>query len=141
MSRSRYMLVILLVLVGLLLSGGSYEIGRRMRPLVRDGSGVYYVQASLAFGHYRSYGMITDFLEKKCYDDALTMAKFMRDGQVVILADNLRRTGNDPTLLGYIKFRDPELLKSVLAGHTPEPGPITTTCLEPANGRKWSGAP
>lgn len=125
MSRSRYLLVILLALVGLALLVGSYEIGRRMRPH----GYTYYVQASLAFGHYQEYRIITDFLEKKCYQDALTQAKYMRDLQVSLVAENLRLTGYDPTLLEYIKLRDPELLKSVSAGHTPEPpGPIQTTC-------------
>ena len=133
MSRSRYLLVILLVLVALVLLVGSYEIGRRMQ-MSRDDSGVYYTQAMLAFVHHKVYGSIADHVEKKRYDAALAEAKQMRDEQVVLLSDNLRRTGNDPTLLEYIKFRDPELLKFVLAGHTPEPGPITTTCLEPANG-------
>ena len=118
------MLVILLVLVGLALLVGSYEIGRRMRPHSR----IYYVQASLAFGHYRNYGVIADLLEKKCYDDALTMARYMRDVEKSIFAENLRRAGNDPELLEYIKLRDPELLKSVLAGPTPGPRDIWTTC-------------
>jgi hypothetical protein len=52
----------------------------------------------------------------------------MRDLQVVLLAENLRATGNDPNLLAYIRPRDPELLKSVLAGHTPELQTYTTTC-------------
>lgn len=48
-------------------------------------------------------------MEKKCYDAALTEAKEMRNAQVVLLADNLTRTGNDPALLEYIKLRDAEL--------------------------------
>jgi hypothetical protein len=135
MSHSRFLLITVLVLGSLALLVGSYEMGRRTQ-LSHDDSGVYYTQAMLAFGHYKVYGSIADYLEKKCYDAALTLAQHMRDEQVVLLADNLRRTGNDPTLLEYIKLRDPELLKSVLAGHTPELRTETTTCLEPANGRK-----
>jgi len=127
MSRSRFLLVLLLVLLGLGLVAGSYEIGQRTRQS-NNNSGVHYVQASLAFGHYKSYGSIAALLEKKCYDAALTEAKKMRDLQVVLLAENLRATGNDPNLLEYIKLRDPELLKSVLAGHTPELRTYTTTC-------------
>lgn len=67
-------------------------------------------------------------MEKKCYDAALTEAKEMRNAQVVLLADNLTKTGNDPALLEYIKLRDAELLKSVLAGHVPELRTYTTTC-------------
>ena len=70
---------------------------------------------------------------------ALSEAKEMRDGQVVLLADNLRRTGNDPTLFEYIRFRDPELLGSILAGHMPElpspEHPLTLICPGPPNGR------
>lgn len=128
MRRSRFLLFILLVVVGLVLVAGSYEMGLRMRPLKHDITGVAYTKAVLAFAHYQRYGDIADYLEKKCYEDALSVAKFMRDTQIVIVADNLRRTGNDPTLLEYIKFRDPELLKSVLAGNAPEPQPVWTTC-------------
>jgi hypothetical protein len=104
--------------------------------LHHDTGRVYYTQAMLAFGHYKFYGRIADYLGKKCYDAALTDAQHMRDEQVVLLAENLRRAGNDPTLLAYIKLRDPELLKSVLAGHTPEQETYTTTCLQPAIGRQ-----
>jgi hypothetical protein len=132
MSRSRFLLVTLLVVVGLALVAGAYEMGLRTRPLNRDPYGIYYVQASLAFAHYTSYGSIADYLERKCYDAALAEAKEMRDAQVVLLADNLQRTRNDPSLLEYIRFRDPELLKSVLAGHVPElptpAKPLTVTC-------------
>jgi hypothetical protein len=135
MSRARFLLVAGLVLSSLVLLVGSYEIGRRTQ-LHHDDGGVYYTQAVLALGHHNFYGSIADYLEKKCYDAALTQAKQLRDTQVVLLADNLRATGNDPTLLEYIKVRDPELLKSVLAGHKPELRTETWTCIEPANGRK-----
>ena len=132
MSRSRFLLVIGLVVVGLVLVAGAYEMGLRMRPLKHDTTGVAYTQAMLAFAHYKSYGYIADYLERKCYDAALTEAKEMRDAQVVLLADNLQQTRNDPSLLEYIRFRDPELLKSVLAGHVPElptpAKPLTLTC-------------
>jgi len=125
MSRSRFLLVILLVVAGLALVAGSYEMGRRMRPH----GYIYYVQGSLALGDYKYYGIITDFLQQKCYDDALALAKYQRDLKRSVVAVNMRLSGNDPALLEYIKLRDPELLKSVLAGHPPEaPGPIWTTC-------------
>lgn len=141
------LLVTLLVLGSLTLAVGSYEVGRRMRHLsdvtlerelvketAKAADGGAYVQAMLAFGHYKTYARIADFLEKKCYDAALTEAKEMRNAQVVLLADNLPRTGNDPALVESIKLRDAELLKSVLAGHTPELRPYTTTCPEPRAG-------
>ena len=104
---------------------GSYEIGRRMS---HEDTGIYRIQAKLAFSHYKSYGEIADFLERKCYEDALKVAKGMSVLQLEILADNIRRTGNDPTLLEYIKQRDPGALKAALAGQTPEMQPYTTTC-------------
>ena len=128
MSRSRLLLVALLVLVTLALVAGSYQLGRRMRYSNQDNGGVYYTQAMLAFGHYTIYGKIAAELEKKCYDAALIDAREMKNLQTILLADNLRATGNDPSLLEYIKLRDAELLKSVLAGHVPEARPYTTTC-------------
>ena len=126
MSRSKVLLVVSLVLANLALVAGSYELGRRVHHS-KDG-GIYFTQAMLAFGHYTTYGKIAAELEKKCYDAALTDAREMKNLQAVLLADNLRATENDPSLLEYIKLRDAELLKSVLAGHTPEVRPYTTTC-------------
>jgi hypothetical protein len=131
MSPSRSILVVSLVLLNLVLVAGAYQIGRRVQKN-RDDVGLYSTQAMLAFGHYKLYGIITGYLEKKCYDAALTEARDMRNGMIVIFADNLRRTGNDPDLLEYVRLRDADLLKSVLAGHTPDlptpSRPITTSC-------------
>jgi hypothetical protein len=129
MSRSRLLLVTLLVVAGLVLVAASYEMGRRMQLVNRNDRSLAYTKAVLAFAHYKHYADIADYLEQKCYDDAVTMARFMRDSEKSLVAANLRRTANDPTLLEYIKFRDPELLKSVLAASTPEPQPITTRCV------------
>jgi hypothetical protein len=125
MNRSRLLLIVPLVVVLALVAAGAYETGRRMRPHSR----IYEIQASLAFGHYKNYRIVADLLEQKCYDDALSFATYMRDLEKYVVAENLRRTGNDPTLLEYIRFRDAELLKSVLAGHAPAPQPITTRCV------------
>lgn len=139
MHARRSLLVAVLVLLNLMLIVAAYQTGRRVQKHRHEDS-LYYTQASLAFGHYKSYGFIADYLEKKCYGAATSEANEMRDLQVVLLADNLRRTGNDPTLLAYIKFRDPELLKSALAGHLPElpspEHPLTLICPEPANDGK-----
>src|SRR5215469_9471505 len=138
MRPPRWLLVVTLVLLNLVLIAAAYQVGRRVQKAHHDRS-IYYVQASLAFAHYRSYGYIADYLERKCSDAALSEAREMRDGQVGFLADNLRLTGNEPPLLEYIRFRDPELLGSVLAGHMPElPSPeypLTLICPEPPNGR------
>jgi hypothetical protein len=133
MKRSRFLLVSLLVVVVLMLVAVSFEIGQRVRPLNRDDRSVAYsvayTKAMLAVTHYRYYGYIAEYLEKKCYDDALTMAKEQRNLQMDLLAKNLGRTGNDPSLLQYIKLREPELLTHVLAGHIPEVRTYTTKCI------------
>jgi hypothetical protein len=72
--------------------------------LSQEDSGVYYTQAMLAFGHHKVYGSIADYLEKKCYDAALTEAKYVRDEQVVLLADNLRRNRKRSNLAGVHKI-------------------------------------
>jgi len=128
MSVSRWFLVISLVLLSLVSAAAAVSNRAAGSEEPPDDGGVYYTQAMLAFGHYTRYGTIATELEKKCYDAALTEAREMRNSQVVILADSLRRTGNDPSLLEYIKLRDANLLKSVLSGHTPEVRPYTTTC-------------
>jgi hypothetical protein len=127
MSSSRLVLVISLVLISLVFVAAAYQIGRRVQ-MSSDDRGFFNAQATLAFGHYRMYGTIATELEKKCYDAALTEARQMRNSQIVILADSLRRTGNDAKLLEYIRLRDADLLKSVLAGHTPELRTYMTTC-------------
>jgi hypothetical protein len=54
----------------------------------------------------------------------------MQNLQVVLLSDNLKRTKNDPELLEYVRRRNPELLKAILAGHIPELRTYTTSCPE-----------
>lgn len=121
-------LVIFFVLLNLVLIAAAYRIGGRAHDTRHDASGLYYTQALLAFAHYKMYGKIATELEKKCYDAALKDAGEMKEEQIALLADNLRRTGNDARLLEYLKLRDPELLKSVLSGHTPGMQPYTTQC-------------
>jgi len=103
-------------------------LGQRTRHSNQDDGGIYFTQATLAFGHYTSYSRIAGLLEKKCYDAALTVAREMRNLQVVLLSDNLRAAENDPSLLEYIKSRDPDLLKSIQSGYKPELRPYATTC-------------
>lgn len=122
MTRSRVAVVTALVVLGCLLGGAGYQLGR-----YRSRNGVYRTQALMAFANYVTYRDIAGYLEHKCYDPALAEAASMRDVQIVVLSDNLRRTGNSPGLLAYLRSRDPELLKSVLAGHIPKFRSFTTT--------------
>ena len=123
MQRSESVVVIALVTLSLVLAGAAYQLGRS-----RGHRDVYRTQAILAFAHYRFYASIADDLEKMCYEVALAEAKGHRDEQIVLFADNLRKTGNDPGLLAYFRLREPALLKSVLSGHTPELRSFSTTC-------------
>ena len=59
---------------------------------------------------------------------ALTEIRGLKNLQITLVSDNLRRTGNDPELLEYIKVRDPKVLETVMAGRVPELTPYTTTC-------------
>ena len=42
------------------------------------------------------------------YEAALTEIRGLKNLQITLVSDNLRRTGNDPELLEYIKVRDPK---------------------------------
>jgi len=123
MARSKAIVIISSVALSLVLAGAAYRLGRYLGH--RD---VYRTQAVLAFGNYKLYGIIADYLQKKCYEAALAEAAAERDAQIVYFADSLRKTGNDPGVLSYVRFRDPEFLKSVLSGHTGELRSISTTC-------------
>jgi hypothetical protein len=82
----------------------------------------------LAFGRYKFYERIESMLLRKCYEAALTEARELKALQISLVSENLRAAGSGPELTEYIKIRDPELLKTVLAGPIPEPKPYTTTC-------------
>jgi hypothetical protein len=87
-----------------------------------------YVQAGLAFAHYKSYGEIESLLLQKCDEAALTVARGHKTGQLKLLSDNFRATHNDPGLAEYIKFRDPELLATISSGRVPEFKTFTYAC-------------
>ena len=123
MPRSRAIFIVALFAVCLVIAVAAYQLGRH-----RGHRDVYRTQAILAFGHYKYYAYIADYLEKRCYDAALAVATGLRDEQISLFADNLRRTGDDPGVLAYVRFQDPEFLKSVQSGHTQEMKPFTTTC-------------
>lgn len=132
--KSKFAFVLFGVLVAV--AAVSFEVGRRMTKARLDESGVYYTQAMLAFTHYTSYERIKAFLERGCYDAALTDAKEMRNLQMVLLSDNLKGTKNAPDLVEYINLRNPQLLKDIQAGHIPELHSYTTTCQAQPNRSK-----
>ena len=123
MPRSKAIVIVAFVALSLVFAGAAYQLGR-----YRGHRDVYRTQAILAFAHYRFYGYIADYLQKKCYEAALAEATGKRDEQIVLFAENLRSSGNDPGVLAYVRLRDPELLKSVLSGPTPAFRSFSTTC-------------
>lgn len=123
MARVKAIVIVSFFALSLALAGATYQLGR-----YRGHRDVYRTQAILAFGHYKFYGYIADYPQKKCYEAALAEATGQRDAEIFLFAENLRMTGNDPDVLAYVRFRDPELLKSVLSGHTTEMRPFSTTC-------------
>jgi hypothetical protein len=86
------------------------------------------LQATLAFGHLKSYERVESLLTRKCYEAALTEATELKNLQLALVSENLRESDNDPELVEYIKIRDPKLLETVLAGRVPQPKAYTTTC-------------
>jgi hypothetical protein len=90
--------------------------------------GLASVQATLAFGHLKSYERIESLLMRRCYEAALTEAAELKNLETALVWENLRASGNNPELVEYIKTRDPKLLETLLAGPVPQPQPYTTTC-------------
>jgi hypothetical protein len=124
MFRSRFVIVTVLGILFFGLLVAAYRFGQSHMQ-----ERVHSTKAMLAFAHYTTYSIITNYMEKKCYEAALTEAREMRNFQVRLLADNLREAGKDPALLAYIKLRDPQLLTLVLSGQIPEEHSFTMTCL------------
>ena len=83
----------LAILAILILMFVAFEVGRRTGRTGNDQDEgiVFHTQAILAFAHYSSYERIRSFLERKCYDAASTDATQMRNLQIKLLADNLKR--------------------------------------------------
>lgn len=127
MSRSRFIWVVSTALAGIGLALVSYRYGLHAQQRV-ESSAVAYGQATLALANYKFYERLESLLLSKCYEAALTDARELKNLQLFLLSENLRRTGNHPELVEYIKLRDPKVLETVLAGSVPEPKPYTTTC-------------
>lgn len=115
------------MLASIVVASVSYRYGRHAQQTAEDHN-VAYVQASLAFFHYKANERIESLLLRRCYEAALTEVRELKNLQLTLVSENLRATENDPELVEYIKIRDPELLQTVLAGRVPELKPYTTTC-------------
>ena len=129
MSRLKIIWVTLGIAASLVLAYASYRYGVQAQWSAEDRN-IAAVQGSLAFTHYKMYEEIESYLTRQCYEAALTVAREFKSHQVVLLYDHLRESGNDPELVEYVRFRDPELLENVLAGRVPEVKPFETTCSQ-----------
>ncbi len=130
MVRAKLILGLLILSGFVVVAVAAFKVGQ-WADKSTDGQGqdvVFHTQAVLAFAHYTSYERIRDLLERKCYDAALTVATQMRNLQINLLSDNLKKTGSNPELQEYVRFRNPQLLKEVMEGHVPELESYTTTC-------------
>ena len=127
MGKRRLIWTALVVLAGVAVAYASFLYGLRAQQTELNRS-LAYVQATLAFAHYKAYERLESLLLRKCYEAALTESRGLTDEQLRLLADNFRETENDPDLAEYIKLRDPKVLERVLAGRIPEAKPYTTTC-------------
>ena len=127
MGRSKFIWIILIILGSVVLASVSFRYGLYAHQATEKRN-MAYVQATLAFAHYKTNERIESLLLRRCYEAALTEAREQKNLQVTLLYENLGRTENDPELVAYIKIRDPKLLETVLAGRVPELKPYTTTC-------------
>ena len=87
-----------------------------------------YIQTTLAFAQYKAHERIESLLVRKCYDAAVAETRQLRNEQLYLVADHLRRSGNDADLVAYMKDRDPKLTEIALKGQIPELKPLATTC-------------
>jgi hypothetical protein len=123
MFQSRFVIVTVLCILFLGSLVAEYEYLQSQRR-----GELHYWQAVLAVTHHDTYGIIADYIEHECYDAALAEARSMRDAQVRLLADHLRKASKKSELLKYVKLHDPQLLNSVLSGKIPELNSFTTRC-------------
>jgi len=123
-----------MVFAAVVLAFLSYEIGQRSYRSTDSGGA--YLQAMLAFSHYKSYERLERLLEHRCFESAILVAKEMKKLQVVLLSENLRATGNHHELLEYVGQRDRPLLDGIMAGRVPKLEPYATASTEPGYGCK-----
>ena len=107
MVRAKFVWSVLIAVAAIVVVAVSYWYGAYAQRRAEDRN-LADAQATLAFGHYKSYEGIESLLLRECYEAALTEIRGLKNLQITLVSDNLRRTGNDPELLEYIKVRDPK---------------------------------
>jgi hypothetical protein len=127
MGRLKFVWAVSILLVAGIVALLAFRYGAHVQRTEENRSSAF-TQAMLAFGHYKFYERIEWLLELKCYEPALTEARELKNLQVVLVSENLRRSENDPELMEYIKIRDPKFLETVVAGRLPQLRTYTTTC-------------
>ena len=127
MAPLRLAWVVPLVVVAFVIGAVSFLYGARTER-GNDNRSLASVQAMLAFNHYKTYERIESLLLSKCYNAALIEVGGLKNEQLFLASENMRRTNGDPELVEYIKLRDPKVLDAVLSGAVSEPKPFTTTC-------------
>jgi hypothetical protein len=120
-------LLSLIILVGLGVGEASLASAQSQQRK-QESHSLAYVQAMLAFAHYGALERIESLLARKCYDAALTEARWHKDAELRLLSENFAATGNDRELMEYIKLRDPKVMQVIMSGRLPDLRPVTTEC-------------
>jgi len=127
MDRSKLMWQLFVVFAVVAAAAASY-LYATYRQRGTESQNLAHTQATLAFGHHKTYERIEALLERKCFEAALVEARELKNLQVVLVSENLRATNNDPELVAYIQTRDPKLYEVISSGRLPELKTYTTTC-------------
>ena len=125
MSLSKSIWMLSSIVGGMVVGFASYgDQGQR----TQENHSLAYAQATVAFAHYKTLERIEFLLTRKCYDAALTEARWHKNAEILLLAENFAATGKDPELMAYIKLRDPKVMQVILSGRLPDLRPVTTEC-------------
>jgi hypothetical protein len=127
MDRRRIIWALALACGAMVLAAGSYWFGVRSQQAAENAN-LAYVQAALAFGHYKAGENLESLLVRKCFDAALAEIRQAKNMELMLLSENFQAAGRDPELAEYIRTRDANVLELVTAGRIPEMKPYTTRC-------------
>ena len=125
MSRSKSIWMISSIVGALVFGCTSYGDQEQRK---QEHHSLAYAQATIAFAHYKTLERIEALLARRCYDAALSEARWHKDAELVLLSQNVVATGKDQELMEYIKARDPKVTQLILSGPLPDPKPLTTEC-------------